>query len=361
MPLAVRDWIQPGVTALAALVVITASIITVVAQRRTAKDTLEQAGRLADAAASSAAASDRSSKAAEEAVGVNRETAAGVGQRSEADALAKRYQDAATQLGHDKAAVRLAGAYALASLADDWPEQRQSCVAVLCACLRMPNSHEALPASEGEKHVRLAIVQLIGDHLDPSKPMNWCDCDFDFSFAELPAITWLSPTFKKRPKFAHARFMDQVSITDPTFEQGADFISSSFEGLVQVQRARIVGGDVLLYGADIRSGVLTTDLIAEASVVNLSRAVCRAEFGVVCSSTGAEPQGAVALHDTLVKPGGFLYLDGVDLGGEGSSAAHHVTSNPGAVINVEPTGRVRLPHTFKEFSGQDIYNDVWKN
>ncbi|MFD9499878.1 hypothetical protein [Streptomyces sp. NPDC060035] len=34
-------------------------------------------------------------------------------------------------LGHDQAAVRLAGVYALARLADDWAEQRQVCIDVL--------------------------------------------------------------------------------------------------------------------------------------------------------------------------------------------------------------------------------------
>jgi uncharacterized protein YjbI with pentapeptide repeats len=69
---------------------------------------------------------------------VNSETATGVAERAKADALAKRYQDAAQQLGHDKAPVRLAGVYAMALLANDWPDQRQTCVDVLCAYLRMP-------------------------------------------------------------------------------------------------------------------------------------------------------------------------------------------------------------------------------
>jgi hypothetical protein len=38
-----------------------------------------------------------------------------------------------------------------------------------------------------------------------------------------------------------------------------------------------------------------------------------------------------------------------------------VTSHPGAIVHVEPNGSATLPSTFKEFSGADIYNDVWKN
>jgi hypothetical protein len=53
--------------------------------------------------------------------------------------LNERFATAAGQLGSDKpAAVRLAGAYAMAGLADDWEENRQTCVDVLCAYLRIP-------------------------------------------------------------------------------------------------------------------------------------------------------------------------------------------------------------------------------
>ena len=198
----------PVAAVIAALVVITGVIITVVVQRRASRETLEEVRRSADSAALSAAAADRSSQAAEEAVGLNRETVAGVAQRVATDALAKRYQDAASQLGHDKAAVILAGVYAMARLADDWPEHRQSCVDVLCSYLRMPTHHETRQAAEGEKQVRITILRLIGDHLDATRPINWCDCDFDFSYAELPVIEWSEPTFRKRPEFRRAHFAD---------------------------------------------------------------------------------------------------------------------------------------------------------
>ena len=59
----------------------------------------------------------------------------------------ERFGDAAGQLGHDNAAVRLAGVYAMARLADDWPAQRQTCVDVLCAYLRMPYQPDPGPAA----------------------------------------------------------------------------------------------------------------------------------------------------------------------------------------------------------------------
>jgi hypothetical protein len=51
----------------------------------------------------------------------------------------ERFATAAEQLGSDKpAAVRLAGVYGMAGLADDWEANRQTCVDVLCAYLRLP-------------------------------------------------------------------------------------------------------------------------------------------------------------------------------------------------------------------------------
>src|SRR4051794_1582805 len=120
-----------------------------VIQRRTGRETNKQASRSADAADRAskaseksaeaaqvgAASSDRASKASERSVGVTEQIAGDVAKRAQADALAKRYQDAATQLGHDKPPVRLAGVYAMARLADDWEEQRQTCIDVLCGYL----------------------------------------------------------------------------------------------------------------------------------------------------------------------------------------------------------------------------------
>ncbi|MFE6157023.1 hypothetical protein [Streptomyces sp. NPDC057889] len=52
----------------------------------------------------------------------------GASHRADATQLAERYAQAAEQLGHEQAAVRLAGVCAMARLADDWPEQRQVCI-----------------------------------------------------------------------------------------------------------------------------------------------------------------------------------------------------------------------------------------
>jgi len=72
--------------------------------------------------------------------------------------LNERFATAAGQLGSDKpAAVRLAGVYAMAGLAEDWEENRQTCVDVLCGYLHLP--HDPDPgdnADPGERATYLA-------------------------------------------------------------------------------------------------------------------------------------------------------------------------------------------------------------
>src|SRR5262245_14329548 len=68
----------------------------------------------------------------------------------------ERFATAAGQLGSDKpAAVRLAAVYAMAGLADDWEKNRQTCVDVLCAYLRMP--YEPDPGDKASESKRLAF------------------------------------------------------------------------------------------------------------------------------------------------------------------------------------------------------------
>lgn len=109
--------------------------------------------------------------------------------------LRSRYTTTAEQLAADSAAIRLAGVYALASLADDWhdfgnDDERQVCVDLLCAYLRTERpttstgepSHEVAQPSRAlagrrplrltparraeqvdgqEKNVRSAIIDVI--------------------------------------------------------------------------------------------------------------------------------------------------------------------------------------------------------
>jgi hypothetical protein len=95
--------------------------------------------------------------------------------------LNERFATAAGQLGSDKPAVRLAGVYAMAGLADDWEENRQTCVDVLCGYLRMP--YEPAPgqkapgperlAFRASREVRHTVIRLIGAHLRRGTAVSW--------------------------------------------------------------------------------------------------------------------------------------------------------------------------------------------
>src|SRR5262249_22498413 len=67
----------------------------------------------------------------------------------------ERFTAIAAQLGDAQPAVRLAGVHAMAGLADDWQANRQTCVDVLCAYLRMP--YEPEPGDDAPVAERLAL------------------------------------------------------------------------------------------------------------------------------------------------------------------------------------------------------------
>jgi uncharacterized membrane-anchored protein YhcB (DUF1043 family) len=88
--------------------------------------------------------------------------------------LNERFATAAGQLGNDKpAAVRLAGVYAMAGLADDWRENRQNqqtCIDVLCGFLRLPYSSKGTDPYEQSAHLRNrevchTVIRVIAAHL----------------------------------------------------------------------------------------------------------------------------------------------------------------------------------------------------
>ena len=105
--------------------------------------------------------------------------------------LNERFATAAEQLGSDKPAVRLAGVYAMAGLADDWKENRQTCVDVLCAYLRMPyEPHPGQDAPEPQRlaflairEVRHTVIRVITAHLRKNMDAanSWQGLNFDFT------------------------------------------------------------------------------------------------------------------------------------------------------------------------------------
>ncbi|WBB65206.1 pentapeptide repeat-containing protein [Micromonospora sp. WMMD812] len=145
-----------------------------------------------------------------------------------------RFIAASAQLGHDSAAVRLAGVYAMAELADDSPDHLHTCVDVLCAYLRLPYepNRDADGWRPGEREVRLSIIRIIGDHLRPSARTSWQDHNFDFTGTVFDGGDLDEAVFAgKTVSFAAARFTGGVlHLERARFQANASFRDAQFAG-----------------------------------------------------------------------------------------------------------------------------------
>jgi len=203
--------------------------------------------------------------------------------RERVKVLNERFAGACAQIGHEKPAVRLAGMYAMASLADEWVEQRQVCIDVLCAYLRFPYepSLDSPWYHDEESEVRFSITSVISDHLRAGAPVSWQGHEFNFlrvihrsadladiqvtggrllfSLARFPA-GWISfdgmhVSGGGEVWFGGATFSDKARVTfeNAEFSGGrVDFDGAAFiGGEVSFRGAKFTGGEVDLSKASI--------------------------------------------------------------------------------------------------------------
>jgi uncharacterized protein YjbI with pentapeptide repeats len=184
--------------------------------------------------------------------------------------LNERFATAAGQLGSDKPpAVRLAGVYAMAGLADDWEENRQTCVEVLCAYLRMP--YERDPGDEAPQPLRLAfrashevrrtVIRVITAHLRDHAAKSWQGLNFDFTGAVFDGGDFSFAEFSGgEVSFWHAEFSggEVVLFDRANFSGGeVDFRGARFSGgEVSFDRANFSGGDVDFSFAEFSGGMV---------------------------------------------------------------------------------------------------------
>ncbi|TSB19293.1 pentapeptide repeat-containing protein [Streptomyces benahoarensis] len=161
----------------------------------------------------------------------------------------------------------LAGVYAMARLADDWPEQRQVCIDVLCAYLRMPYKTDPSDSGfkTGEREVRLTIIRIIRDHLqDPAAPTTWCGRDLDFTGAIFDGGSFQGAAFTGGiVSFQDSQFTDGEILFRQAQFTGSKVLFWSAEftgGTVDFEHARITGGEVLFGGAEFSAGLISFDL-----------------------------------------------------------------------------------------------------
>ncbi|WP_433357906.1 pentapeptide repeat-containing protein [Micromonospora saelicesensis] len=201
-------------------------------------------------------------------------------QFSQADAMEQRitslYVAAAEQLGSDKAAVRLAGLYALARLGQDNPKLRQTVVDVICAYLRMPYTppvevlrrnamksphHVAAdadvpepdeqPARREELQVRLTAQRLLANHLrlaegdEPEPATFWRGpagerMRLDLVGAALVDFD-LSHSASEGSDLGEAQFHGYANLLGAQFHGNADLGGAQFHGEADLGTAQFHG------------------------------------------------------------------------------------------------------------------------
>jgi uncharacterized protein YjbI with pentapeptide repeats len=181
--------------------------------------------------------------------------------RADAQHLADRYAKAADHLGSDQAAIRLAGVYSMARLGDDWPEERQTCLDVLCAYLRMPYDPD-LPKGDpdnraGEAQVRRSVQRVIASRMRPGGRQSWSAYDVDLRGAVLQDANFFGCHFEGHAWFGeatflgvgcwfeHARFHNTTWFSGATFKAPAVFDRATFLGDLSFQDA-VFGSDAQL-------------------------------------------------------------------------------------------------------------------
>lgn len=191
-------------------------------------------------------------------------------------AFNERFISIAAQLGDDRAAVRLAGVHAMVGLADDWEENRQTCVDVLCAYLRMPyapNPGVNASAAErlafgGNREVRHTIIRVITEHLTRNAKVAWHGLNFDFRGAVFDGGEFrLAEISSGGLDFAGAEFSDGyvwfrgvkasgmgLNFRDAVFSGGiVDFSSSDLSAAVFVH-AKFSGSHVTFKWTNFSGG-----------------------------------------------------------------------------------------------------------
>jgi Pentapeptide repeats (9 copies) len=186
--------------------------------------------------------------------------------RTSKDTLNARFATAADKLGSEAPAVRLAGVYAMAGLADDWPENRQTCVDVLCAYLRLPYDpdpdEDSDPAERAayraNREVRHTVIRVITAHLKDDAPVSWQGLNFDFTGVIFDGGDFTGAEFSGgEVSFVGAEFSGgEVSFRGAQFSGGTvNFLSAEFDGgKVFFSRAVFSGGAALFGGAEFSGG-----------------------------------------------------------------------------------------------------------
>jgi hypothetical protein len=202
---------------------------------------------------------------------------------AEQGGFAARFGAAAAQLGDHDAAVRMAGVYAMAGVADESRSfaRRQQCIDVLCGYLRLPydpahgSSHrtgqtrtttdpdkpnatvvEQFTFRQNEREVRDTIVRLITTHLQPEAKTSWSQHSFDFTHSTFEDARFTRAVFAgPRTTFTGAAFLGTVADFSTALISGEDvsFASATFNCMTTFDKAKFTAAHTSFDGTTFGS------------------------------------------------------------------------------------------------------------
>lgn len=155
----------------------------------------------------------------------------------------------------------------MAVLADDWKENRQTCVDVLCGYLRMPYEPDPGEAAPGQKRrafrasreVRHSVIRVITEHLKDGAAESWQGLNFDFTGVVFDGGDFGRARFSRggMVRFTDAEFTGAVSFNEARFSGGMVYFGGAkVSGLVSFGVARFSGGIVDFHRAEFSGAAL---------------------------------------------------------------------------------------------------------
>lgn len=203
--------------------------------------------------------------------------------------LNERFTSASAQLGSERVAIRLAGVYAMAGLADDWEDHRQTCIDVLCGYFRMSSAED-----KSEEEVRNGIFQVIRDHFSLNAQTRWSGMSFNFRGASFTG-----------------QDLSDIEIDGAKF----DFRYATIKCLT-LARSRLLNGDLDFEEATIAGTLEFTGIaLREEFTVNLSEVRFDPVGIVTFSYVNMQDNAAIFLTGDLTESGEVSFGSGRFLGG----------------------------------------------
>lgn len=231
--------------------------------------------------------------------------------------------EAAGQLGADEPVARLAGAYAIAAVADGEPRLRVQAAQILCAALRLPPH----VTSDADDEVRRLIGEIICQRLTTTHQAVWIH-DISLAGARLVDFTLQDADVSARLDFAGATFIGPTSFDRCRFRANVRLDNADLQDSFSCRSARFAddlaaaschfGGDVYLNGTQVESfATLSKSRIDGTLWLKRFEAEHLVASGMLVTDSllleSADVKGNVELRQ--VRCGGMLALDKAKFGG----------------------------------------------